>query len=371
MLSLLHRYMKDEEVENLEQKKALHTDSFEGVEFIRVTKDHKQYPRGTVFMDDRIIMGYPRIMRVLHLGNGIRRYMKGKFYVEEKVDGYNVRITLINGRPLAFTRGGYVCPLTTSKVPDLLDMSFFEKYPDYVISGEVAGPGSPYNTEPIPYVSEDVSFFIFDLFDASGEKLSTEEKYSMLEPFQFTQVSKWGPFTDSDVAEVKDIVLELDRQGREGIVLKPVTETKKIKPIKYVTLSSCLSDLRSTTELVMELPAGFFMQRIIRAIFFCHEFGIHLDENYLLDAAKALYLSPAKCVKVVSEGGHLKESFKIKSQSKKVISEFMDHLNRSHIDTKLLSIEKINDEFEGRFQRIYRNGTKKIRRSLRGHGFFD
>lgn len=366
--SFIKQYFTNEELVKLQKKDAFHADEFKELFLSRLTHDYKDYLRGTVFHEGGLIPGYPRIMRVLHLENGIKRYFKESFYVEEKVDGYNVRITVINGTPLAFTRGGFICPFTTSRIPDLIDMNFFNKYQGYVIGGEVVGPGNPYNTEVISYIKEDVVFLSFDLFDKTGRKFYPEERYPIFEEFNITQVRRWGPLSLLDVDKIKEIILELDRDGREGIVIKPVANGKSIK---YVTLASCLRDIQATTDLITELPAGFYMQRILRALFFCHEFGISLDNNYLLESAKALYLTPQKVIKEVAEGGSVKESFQIKVRNKNTITELMDHLKRSGVNTKILSIEKINNYYSTKFHRIYTEGTKEIRQRLMGHGFFD
>ncbi|MGQ9571553.1 MAG: hypothetical protein ACUVUQ_12125 [Thermodesulfovibrionales bacterium] len=94
--------------------------------------------------------------------------------------------------------------------------------------------------------------------------LYPEERYKILEDFNIRQVRRWGPFTLSDEEKVKKIVLDLDREEREGIVIKPVATGRAIK---YVTLSSCLKDLQATANLITELPAGFYIQRILRAFF--------------------------------------------------------------------------------------------------------
>lgn len=366
--SFLEKYLTKEEITELQKKDALHTDQFKELTLIRLAQDYKNYPRGTIFHEGGLIPGYPRIMRVLHLENGIKRYFKERFYIEEKVDGYNVRIVTINGNPLAFTRGGFICPFTTNRIPDLIDLSFFHKHPGYIVNGEIVGPGSPYNTEIIPYINEDVLFFSFDIFDMRNRIISIEERYSILEQFKIQQVRRWGHFSVSDVDIVRKVVLELDRDGREGIVIKPVSNGKQIK---YVTLSSCLRDLQATSDLITELPAGFYIQRILRAIFFCHEFGIALDDSYLLESAKALYLSPQRVLKEVAGGGNVRESFEINARSKNTIFELIEHLNRSGVSTKILSIEKIGDYYKTKFQRIYTEGTREIRHKLMGHGFFD
>jgi len=309
-LSFLKKYLSEEEIIKLQNKKAIHTEQFNGLSLVRLTKDYRYYPRGTIFFDGGIIPGYPRIMRVLHLGNGIRRYLKGIFYVEEKVDGYNVRVAMIHGSLFAFTRGGFICPFTTNRISSLIDLDFFNKYPGCGIAGEVVGPGSPYNTEAIPYISEDIVFFAFDLFDKDGKNLSVEERYKILEPFRIQQVRKWGPFSAEDTDTIRKVVLELDRDCREGIVVKPISNGKMIK---CVTLSSSLRDLQASADLITEIPAGYYIQRILRAVFFSHEFGVPLDDNYLLESAKALYLSAGKVLKEVAEGGSVKESFQVKT----------------------------------------------------------
>ncbi|MGQ9571552.1 MAG: hypothetical protein ACUVUQ_12120, partial [Thermodesulfovibrionales bacterium] len=70
-----------------------------------------------------------------------------------------LRIVSINGIPIALTRGGFICPFTTNRISDLIDINFFNKYPAYIIVGDIVGPGNPYNTESIPYIKEDVVFF--------------------------------------------------------------------------------------------------------------------------------------------------------------------------------------------------------------------
>ncbi|NWF52451.1 MAG: RNA ligase [Nitrospirae bacterium] len=366
--SFIKKYFTDEEIKELQMREILHEEECKGILIVRLMHDYKDFLRGTVFYEEGFIPGYPRIMRVLHLGNGIKRYFNEGFYVEEKVDGYNVRIARIDEVPIALTRGGFICPFTTDRIPDLIDMNFFNKYPEYVIGGEIVGPNNPYNTEFIPYIKEDVVLLSFDLFEKTRRRLNPEERYKILEDFNIKQVRRWGPFSLLDIEEIKKIVLELDRNGREGIVIKPLTIGK---PIKYVTLSSCLRDLQATANLITELPAGFYMQRILRTIFFCYEFDITLDDRYLLDFSKALCITPQKVIEEVAEGGDIREFFEIKVRNEDAITSLMEHLKRSGIKTKLLSSERIDNFYSAKFQRIYTEGTKEIRQRLMGHGFFD
>jgi putative ATP-dependent DNA ligase len=366
--SFIKKYFTDDEIKELQKKEMLHEEEYKGILLVRLMHDYKDFIRGTVFYEDSFIPGYPRIMRVLHLGNGIKRYLKEGFYVEEKVDGYNVRVAGIKGIPIALTRGGFICPFTTDRIPDLIDMNFFSKYPEYVIGGEVVGPNNPYNTEFIPYIKEDVVLLCFDLFDENRIRLNPEERYKILEDFNIKQVRRWGPFSLLDIDNIKEIVLELDRDEREGVVIKPLTIGK---PIKYVTISSCLRDLQATANLITELPAGFYIQRILRSLFFCYEFDITLNESYLLEFSKALFITPGKVIKEVAEGGDIKESFDIKVRNENTINSLMKHLKKSGIKTKLISIERIDNFYRAKFQRIYTEGTKEMRQRLKGYGFFD
>ncbi|MGB9715404.1 MAG: RNA ligase [Thermodesulfovibrionales bacterium] len=366
--SFIKKYFNDKELEELQKKEILQKEEYRGTLIVRLIHDYKEFYRGTVIHEEGVILGYPRIMRVLHLANGIKRYFKESFYIEEKVDGYNVRVAKVNGVPIALTRGGFICPFTTDRIVDLIDMDFFDKYPGYVIGGEIVGPGNPYNTEFIPYIKEDVVFMCFDLFDEKRKILYPEDRYKILEEFNIKQVRRWGPFTPLDEEKIKEIVLELEREEREGIVIKPVASGKAIK---YVTLSSCLRDLQATANLMTELPAGFYIQRILRAIFFCYEFNILLDDKYLLESSKALFIAPHKAIKEVAEGGDIKESFQIRVRNKDTVTDLMKHLKRSGVKTRLLSVEKTDSYYSARFQRIYTEGTKEIRERLKGHGFFD
>lgn len=365
----LNRYFSDPEVQALLEKEILQPFFFEGQEFVRLCQDYKKLPRGTIFYEGGSLSGYPHIMRILHLERGISRYMKtSRFFVEEKMDGYNVRIARINGQTIAFTRGGFICPFTTDRVYDLIDPRFFDRYPDYILCGEVVGPGSPYNTEIIPYVEEDIIFYVFDIARINGGFLLPEERIATLSNFEMEQVKRWGPFDISNIQEIKEIVLDLDRREREGIVIKPLNSGKALK---YVTLSSCLRDLKATTHLISEIPSGFYIQRIIRAIFFCHEFKIPLTDDYLMEAVRALYHRPYNAVKDVASGGEIKESFDVKVRKRETATELLRHLNRSGIYTQLVSIERTGDYYRLQFNRIYRKGTKEIRQLLRGKGFFD
>jgi putative ATP-dependent DNA ligase len=343
-----------------------------GRSFVRVVQDFRGLPRGTVFWEGGLVHGYPRIRRILHLARGIRRYLKGSFHIEEKVDGYNVRVCRMGGGHLAFTRGGFVCPVTTDRLPDLLDLGFFDRRPDFVLCGEVAGPENPYNTEAVPYIDKDMRFFAFDLMDGEGRHMPSEERYGLLGEAAVPQVRHWGPFGPADVEEIKTLVLGLDRDGREGIVLKPSgpSEFRK-KTLKYVTLSSCLRDIEASSALMAELPSGFYIQRIMRAAYFSHEFGVPLGDDYLLAAAKALYLPNVRLLQQMEKDGEIRESFRVRVRDREAVEALMHHLQRGGVKAHLTSVEPSDGRQTARFYKVYQKGTKDLRKKLKGYGFFD
>lgn len=122
---ILKNFLEDRDIDALLQRKILEHCHAEELTYFRLTQEFKKYHRGTIFYEKDIIPGYPRIPRILHLENGIKRYFRDKFYLEEKMDGYNVRVCLINNRPVTFTRGGFICPFTTDRIGDLIDLNFF------------------------------------------------------------------------------------------------------------------------------------------------------------------------------------------------------------------------------------------------------
>ncbi len=365
---ILTRYFEERDIETLLKKGTIESRSTEELAYFRLTQEFKNYHRGTVFYEKGIIPGYPRIPRILTLEQGIKRYLKGKFYVEEKMDGYNVRVCLINSKPLAFTRGGFICPFTTDRLDDLIDLNFFNKYPQHILCGEVVGPGNPYNVESTSYIDEDVAFFVFDIFDNREEKISPEERHMIVREFNLREVRRWGPFSPEDINKIKEIVLELDASNKEGIVMKSIDGRINIK---YVTLSSCLRDLEATTHLITELPSGFYIQRILRAIFFSHEFGIPLKEDYLLESARALYLRPYETLKEIADGRGIREIFEVKVKNQSTIQKLLKHLSRAGIKTELMGVEERDGYFKLRFAKVYTKGTRELRQRLHGKSFYD
>lgn len=111
-----------------------------------------------------LVRGFPKIRRALLLESAIIKNFEtaDSVAIEEKMNGYNVRAAEINGEVLAFTRGGLVCPYTTEKVRELINLDFFRDHPDLVLCAEMVGPDNPYVPKDI-YNIDSLQFFVFDI----------------------------------------------------------------------------------------------------------------------------------------------------------------------------------------------------------------
>lgn len=79
------------------------------------------------------------------------------------MNGYNVRIASVDSKIVALTRGGYLCPFTTQKVQEFMDLDkFFKDNPNLVICGEMLGTANPYVSHYYPEIGE-LGFRIFDV----------------------------------------------------------------------------------------------------------------------------------------------------------------------------------------------------------------
>ena len=95
---------------------------------LRFDKEISHIERGTVLYEKdssfETIMGFPKIRRAMVLDPTIKKHFSGleKVAVEEKMNGYNVRIAIAKDEILAITRSGYICPYTTQKAKEKLNL---------------------------------------------------------------------------------------------------------------------------------------------------------------------------------------------------------------------------------------------------------
>lgn len=356
--------------ESIEKHDAIH-DEFDGIDYYRITKKIGTLGRGSIVTQEGIIFDFPSIARILHLENGIRNAYTQPFYIEEKVDGYNVRVACIQGRIVVFSRGAYICPFSTDRIVDFLDAKkIFDENPGLVICGEFAGPDNPYNIEHPPYVKEDIRFFAFDLMLMNKpHKIPVDERYKIFDTYHIPTVKRFGRFSASDISALKKVIKELDEAGCEGIVMKPTHPAEKI--LKYVTLGSCLRDIRVTAPLMAEMASEFFTHRIIRAAMFIHEHAHSLKPEIFTQLGEVLLKPVYENVSKAARSEIIDEKFVLRFREEKNIQRMIDHLYKCKVKFNVLSKNKEGDYWYVKFARKCYASYEILQKHLEGSAHVD
>lgn len=346
-------------------------DYFE-VHYYRISDDMDKYKRGTFISGDTIVFNYPSIMRIMRLREGLRSNFKGKFYIEEKVDGYNVRIAKIKNRIVAITRGGFICPFSTDRLQDLANFDrFFEENPGYVIAGEIAGPENPYIEVYPPYIKEDIKFFAFDVF-RKGERspISPEERHELLSKYGIPSVRQFGKFSPNDYEEIKNVILELNREGIEGVVIKSV-DGKKV--VKYTTININVSDIDADACLILEMPGNFYTSRIARIGFAMDEFGIQPNDEFFKRLGRAFLEGFLRGIRKFKESGRLSYIYRLRFNDDRNLALFLEHMKTvsESIKFRIRRIYKENAKHILEFEKIFLESTSKFSEVIQGGGVYD
>ena len=241
------------------------TRRYNGRSYRHLPDYHTQLERGTVLIDDTAVRGFPKVPRTLVLETGIPNQFEGPVALEEKLNGYNVRIVDI-GEVIAFTRSGLACPFTTWFVDETLDLSsFFADHPEKMVCGEVYGPENPYTAYPYADV-DSLAIRVFDIRDReSGEPVPFEERRDLCATYDFPPVPFYGRYEVGAAASaVHEVIEDLDEQGREGIVMKSLDGQTQLK---YTTSAANQGDLAHAFSLPFDYGQAFLFRRVIREAF--------------------------------------------------------------------------------------------------------
>lgn len=310
----------------LERRKARH-EQYDDLEYIRFTDDFKGFPKGTVQLPDGWIAGYPHIGRIYRLEQGLRQQFEAPFWVEEKIDGFNVRIFRYGSQVLALTRGGYVCPFSTDRAADLVDLRILRQHPEMVLCAEIAGPENPYTEGGPPFVKEDVRAFVFDLMRLNRQGfLRQKERMGLAERFGLPAPEVYGRFTAERWEEVREILRRLDGNAREGVVLKE--DSSRNRRVKYVTRFSGVYDVWIRASDVVELPGDFFTGRILRLVLFMDEEGMRHDETLNRDLGNAFLERLFDSVEKFKRDGRVSHRFRCRFRERANAVAFMEHIRR-------------------------------------------
>ncbi len=348
------------------------SENFLGFEYLRFSDDYKDIPRGTALFQDTVIYGYPHIGRIFLLEKGLREHFGNPFWVEEKVDGYNVRIFKLDERVVALSRGGYICPFTTDRLGDFINLEFFEENPDLVLCAEVAGPENPYIEESPPYVEEDVKFFVFDIMPKGKEGFLTQsEKLKLIENYELPSVKVLGRFTVDRVSELKEILLKFNEEGREGVVFKE--DSPQSKRAKYITSSANLNDIKVTTKNMLQLPPEYYTNRILRLVLFMEEEGIERTEHLYEELGRAFVDGLFEAIEQFKKEHRVYRTFRCRFRSRDMALAQMELMRRSskHIQVLQKGLTKEGDYWILSFDKVFLNMTGLLGHLLGGGIVFD
>ena len=305
-------------------------ETFEGRPYRHLSDARHGIERGTAIVDGVVVRGFPSIPRTLVLDPGIPEYFDGRLTVEEKRNGYNVRVAAIDGDILGFTRSGYLCPYTTAKVRNLLDAAFFDAHPDLMLCGELIGPENPYTPHDYPAV-DSATVEVFDVrHRETGTALSVPRRREICEEYDLPQVPSFGEYEPADAPDtVADVIAQLDREGREGVVLQSVEGTKQLK---YTTSATHRADLEHAFSLPFDYGRDFVFPRIIREVFQAVELDRTNGESRQRARAlgESILLPAIETVRAVERGDTVGEKHTVRGDPD-VIEGLLSHLKAQGI----------------------------------------
>lgn len=340
---------------------------------LRFDKEISHIERGTVLYekDDsfEVIMGFPKIRRAMVLDPTIKRHFNGleNVAVEEKMNGYNVRIATAKGEILAITRSGYICPYTTQKAKEKLNLTFFDDFPDLVLYAEMVGPDNPYVPKSI-YDIESVEFYIFDVREKnSGKPLSISRRREILEEYGFFQVKLFEHIpVETAHEEIGKIIRNLGEKEHEGVVIKDPEMV--LAPLKYTSSQSNCSDLRHAFKFYNETGRDYMLSRIVREGFQTVEWNE--DENEFGKRCMQLgesILNPLReSIRTVKNGNRLNDEAKIRVKDLKTATEFEEYLKRLGIDAVFEEPQALGDEYLIVIRKINKSTSDKTQAIWQG-----
>lgn len=300
---------------------------------LRFEKEASGIEAGTVvFENGEIVFGYPKIRRPLMLAAAIKRHFSGPIAVEEKMNGHNVRVLSVNSEVVALTRGGFVCPYSTEVARRLVPEELFVRHPELVLCGEMVGPENPYVAKDI-YPTDGIDFYLFDVAEKNCRgTFGVHRTHELARTFGLKATAFLGEF-HRDVAfeKIKQIVLRLGRQGREGVVLKDPDNL--VSPLKYTSSATNCSDLAVAFGYYNDYALDFFVSRAVREGFQSVEWAESEEEmqKRAQQIGESILMPLVETIKRKQAGESIVQRVRIRVKSLQTARDFEYHLRRSGI----------------------------------------
>ncbi len=362
--------LEEQVIKDLVNRRVLRYIEYKDLPYIVFRREWKGFREGTVIIIGsttiKVIHGYPSIQRILLL-KAVQRHFIDQVIVEEKMDGYNVRVVFFEDRILAITRGGYICPYTTARLKHMYEEEFkkiFKRYDeDLVLCGEVVGEENPYVQHYYPEAPY-FDYFVFDIMRGKSF-VKIKERDNIINNTKVKLVRRLGVIGKDDLNTLQHIVRRLERDCREGIVLKDPEH--RVKPLKYTTTCTHLNDLELGMKYPFDEGRSFLFSRILREIWKIYEEGI--DEKELAERAKALglaILKPAlESINRLREDKAIYEEYTIRVPDIRVLDDFIEYMDKLGVNIALAQVTPLPDgQVKARIIKM-KNTDIEFRRILR------
>ncbi|MBP2029929.1 putative ATP-dependent DNA ligase [Methanohalophilus levihalophilus] len=362
-------YLKlpEERLENLTQRRLLVPNKGRYQQLFHFETSVSGIERGSVLYQKEngefeLIHGFPKIRRAMLLEPAIRKqFINTKtLCVEEKMNGYNVRVILFQERLIALTRGGNVCPYSTEKANLLLNIDFFRDNPDYVLHGEMIGPENPYVPKEI-YGIESLAFFVFDIREKNtGEPVSISRRRQLAEEYGFLEAPLLGNYKLEESAEaIFKHIQELGKIGHEGVVIKDPEMI--VSPIKYTCSQSNCSDLLHAFKFYNDVGRDYLFSRVVREGFQSAEWSESENERSerCLRLGESILVPMIETVKKVRKNERVIDEVRIRVQDLETLKEFEDYSRLLGLEAIFSEPEKVGDEYLIHIHKINRSTSDK------------
>jgi len=316
-----------------------------------------------------VVRGFPKIPRALMLYPGIAAHFSTceKVAVEEKMNGYNVRVALIDDEIAGLTRGGFVCPYTTEKARELVGRDFFLQHPDLVLCGEMVGPDSPYVPKSI-YDIESLEFFVFDIREKlTGKPMPVKNRRRLVDEYGLRSVRLFGEYdVEKAHTEIASIIKGFGMSLNEGVVIKD--PEMLLLPVKYTSSMSNCADLRYAFEFYNDYGRDFFFPRVCREAFQAFEWNETEDklEERCRMLGRSILMPMIKTIRKKMLGGRITETVQIRVRNLQTAQEFEEHLRLLGVDAIFEEPEKTGNGYLVRIHKKYHSTSDKTESILRG-----
>ena len=316
-----------------------------------------------------VVRGFPKIPRALMLYPGIAAHFSTceKVAVEEKMNGYNVRVALIDDEIAGLTRGGFVCPYTTEKARELVGRDFFLQHPDLVLCGEMVGPDSPYVPKSI-YDIESLEFFVFDIREKlTGKPMPVKNRRLLVDEYGLRSVRLFGEYNvEKAHTEIASIIKGFGMSLNEGVVIKD--PEMLLLPVKYTSSMSNCADLRYAFEFYNDYGRDFFFPRVCREAFQAFEWNETEDklEERCRMLGRSILMPMIKTIRKKMLGGRITETVQIRVRNLQTAQEFEEHLRLLGVDAIFEEPEKTGNGYLVRIHKKYHSTSDKTESILRG-----